>query len=129
MIGALRYVLAGCLTLALIAGGVPSIRVAAAAPVQQAVHVHAHSDTHAAVSQHDAMPAMHMHSESRIPAEKSAASCKDMKCCTMCAVAYVVPVSRILTPVRMAFAVCYSDRQIWLADAAIFLDPRIPIAS
>jgi hypothetical protein len=129
MIGALRYILAGCLTLALMAGGVSSIRVAAAAPVQQAVHVHAHADTHAAVSQHDAAHAMHMHSGSHLPAEKSADSCKDMTCCTMCAAAYVEPVSRILTPVRMAFAVRYGDRKTWLADAAIFLDPGIPIAS
>ncbi|GAA3848439.1 hypothetical protein AFIC_000840 [[Pseudomonas] carboxydohydrogena] len=127
MIGLLRYILAGCLVLALIASGVPHIRVAAAAPVQQAVHMHA--DAHASAAQHDAMPAMHMHSESRAPAEKSADSCKDMKCCAMCATAYVEPVSRALTPARIALAVRYGERETRLADAAIFPDPRIPIAA
>lgn len=129
MIGALRYILAGCLTLALIASGVPSVRMVSAAPVQQAVHVHDHGDMHDAVLQHDAMPAMPMHAESRMPAKKSADSCKDMTCCTMCAMAYVEPMSRTFMPVRVALAVCYADRKTWLAAEAIFLDPGIPIAS
>jgi len=128
MTGLLRYVLAGCLTLALIASGVPHIGVASAAPARQAVHMHAHAGT-PAVAQNDAMPETHMHPGSRAPAEKSVDHCKDMKCCAMCAAVYVEPMSRALAPARTVLAVRYSDRATSLADAVIFLDPGIPIAA
>lgn len=73
------------------------------------------------------MPGVHMHADSQLPAEKSVDSCKDMKCCTMCAAAYVEPLSRSLMPVRVAFAVRYHVAAVSLAEAPVRLTLGIPI--
>jgi len=132
MVGLLRYVLAGCLTLALTAGGVPSVRAAVAGPSQPSIH--AHADTAASMMHHEATSdmkrtGMHARHGAQAPAEKSVDPCKDMKCCTMCATAYIEPLSRIAMPTRVALAVRYDLANVSLTEAPVLLDPGIPIAA
>lgn len=54
--------------------------------------------------------------------------CKGLKCCSMCAAAYVAPMLRKLDVERLSFAVRYEALIAVCREAVSFIDPGIPIA-
>lgn len=124
-----RSILAFCLTLALTVSGVP---FAHAMPVQAAVH-------DAQARGHETGHAMHHQMQREASADhRNDVSpdapvtrddlCKDQKCCSMCATAYVAPVLRNLHVERLTFAVRYRALHAFRREAMTFIDPGIPIA-
>jgi len=118
-----RQVLAFCLTIALIAGGVPfahAMPVPAAQDMQMHQHdghaMHHHMQSEAGDSQRDAAPGKTTHD-----------LCKGLKCCSMCATAYVAPSLRDVNVERVFFAVRYDARVIAPSEAMTCVDPGIPI--
>lgn len=128
-----RHILAACLTIALIVGGVPFAHaMPMASPVAasaQGTQLHGHEAGHAmhhqmqhklsAESEDGALPAAPGNSDDL---------CKGLKCCNMCAAAYVAPMSRKLDVERLSFAVRYEPADVVRPQAVTFIDPGIPIA-
>lgn len=139
---AIRYILAFFLTTALIVGGAP---FAHAMPVHtMPVHVlpaHATPPVAPAVQEahrHDAGHAMHhwvqneaapdMQGDGTEPGRTVNDLCKGLKCCSMCATAYVEPSQRHLSVDRISLAVRYDMVVVAHPQAMTFVDPGIPIA-
>jgi len=78
--------------------------------------MHHQMQQQASDSQRDAMPAKKAHD-----------LCKGLKCCSMCATAYVEPSLRNLNIERVSFAVRYDGLVIAQSQAMTFVDPGIPI--
>lgn len=134
-----RHVLAFSLTLALIVGGVPFAHSMAhampdAAPAVAAVQetsAHRHDaagDGHAMHhgTQQQASADMQSDPEPSAPA-KTDDLCTGPKCCSMCATAYVTPLSRDLNADRAFFAVRYGVLVGAHPQGMTFIDPGIPI--
>jgi len=128
-----RHILAACLTIALIVGGVPFAHaMPASSPAVAAVQ---EAGTHRL----DAGHAMHHQMQHEASADNeggvmpaapgnSGDLCKGLKCCSMCATAYVAPVLRGLNVERLSFAVRYETLTAIHREAVTFIDPGIPIA-
>lgn len=121
-----RHILAFCLTVALIAGGVPFAHAmpVLAAPVVQDTQMHRHAGhaMHHQV-QHEAGDSQ----RDAAPGKTANDLCKGLKCCSMCATAYVAPSLRSMNVERVAFAVRYGATVIVQSQAMTFIDPGIPI--
>ena len=118
-----RQFLAFCLTIALIAGGVPfahAVPVAAGQDVQMHQHdghaMHHQMQSEASDSKRDAVPNKTTHK-----------LCKGVNCCSMCTTAYVEPSLRNMNVERVFFAVRYSTHVIAPSQAMTCVDPGIPI--
>lgn len=123
-----RYILAFCLTIALIVGGVPFAHAmpVPAAPAVQDTHMHQHDAAHAMHHQMQHEVAGNSHSNA-VPGKTSNDLCKGLKCCSMCATAYVEPSLRAMNVERVSFAVRYGTPVIAQSQAMTFVDPGIPI--
>lgn len=128
-----RHVLAFSLTLALIVGGVPFAHAMAhampdAAPATSAHRHDAADDGHAMHhgTQQQASADIQSDPGPSAPA-KTDDLCKGPKCCSMCATAYVTPLSRDLNADRAFFAVRYGMPVGARPQGMTFIDPGIPI--
>jgi hypothetical protein len=121
-----RHILAFCLTIALISGGMPFAH-AMRGPAMLDAQTHWHDAGHAMHHQvqHDVASD---HQSETAPGKTARDLCKGLKCCSMCATAYVAPVFRDMTIERVAFTVRYGMPVIAWSQAMTFIDPGIPIA-
>lgn len=127
---AARHILAFFLTIGLIVGGLPLAHAMPSA-------VHTAPAAHDA-GWHDASHAMHhqMQKEAAADTQRDDTApgktvndlCKGLKCCSMCATAYIEPLLRQPGVDRLVFAVRYCSPVTLHPQAITFVDPGIPIA-
>jgi hypothetical protein len=125
-----RHILAFFLTISLIVGGLPF----AHAMPSTAPSVSAVGDA----PRHDAGHTMHHQMQNQVNADTQRDDvvpgktvndfCKGLKCCSMCATAYIEPSLRQLDIDRLLFAVRYDLPVTVRPQAVTFVDPGIPIA-
>lgn len=133
MHSAARLILAFLLTVALTFGGVPMAHaLPASVPVPPAAHaIHTHgADTGHAMHhqmQNETVATVQKGTVPDKPGNTVADLCKGLKCCSMCATAYVMPSLRNLNVDRVFLAVDYAMLVIAHTQTVTFIDPGIPI--
>jgi hypothetical protein len=128
---AIRHILAFFLTVALIVGGAPfahATPVPATPPVASVVQeAHRHDAGHAMHHWVQNEAATNMQGDGTDPVKTVNDLCKGLKCCSMCAIAYVEPSLRDLNVDRISLAVRYDTVVVAHPQAMTFVDPGIPI--